>query len=129
MKMKNFAIAIAMMFAMTLTANAQSQNIQQQLQTAQTQQSFDRISAVLELTTEQWQPVKTAFQQMNISLQTLAAMTPGLQMQQAWDKIQARHMRQMKRLLNQAQFGKYKEMFDLTTANEAAKYIRDTATK
>lgn len=126
MKIKNFAIAIAMMFAMTLTVNAQSLDNQPQSQTIQSQQSFDNIAEMLELSSDQWQPVKTAFQQFSIAMETLTKMEPGVKMQQAWDKIRTGHFHQMQRLLTDKQLKKYQEMFELTVANRAAKYIPQT---
>ncbi len=125
--MKNLVIAIAMMFAMTLTVNAQSLDNQPQSQTIQSQQSFDNIAEMLELSSDQWQPVKTAFQQFSVSMETLTKMEPGVKMQQAWDKIRTGHFHQMQRLLTDKQLKKYQEMFELTVANRAAKYIPQTA--
>ena len=110
--MKKFFIALVALFAMTMSANAQSVNNESKL-------SFDRLSSYLELTVNQVKPVKTAMAQFTSSMEVYYQLKDTSKAGEAWEKIQARHKATMKKVLNKKQYDKYVKTLDLTVQNTA----------
>ena len=108
--MKKIIIAITAMFAMTMSANAQSDN---------KQMNIDRLSYYLELTIDQQEPVKKALAQFNSSMEVLYNLKDQSKGLEAWQKIQARHKKTMSKILSESQYEKYVDMFELTAKNAA----------
>ena len=118
--MKKMIIALVAMFAMTMSANAQSNENQGKL-------SFDRMSSYLELTTSQVEPVRTAMAQFSSSMEAYYQLKDASKGGEAWEKIQANHKKTMKKVLNEKQYNKYVQMLDLTVKNTAERMM-DEAT-
>ena len=108
--MKKMMIALVAMFAMTMSANAQSKNNNGML-------NFDRLSHYLELTANQIEPVKTAMAQFSSSMEAYYQLHDASKGGEAWEKIQARHKATMKKILSEKQYNKYAQMLDLTVKN------------
>ena len=116
-------IALVAMFAMTLSANAQSND-------NNSKNSFDRMSSYLELTIDQIEPVKTAMAQFSNSMEAYYQLKDASKGAEAWEKIQARHKKTMKKVLNEKQYKKYIQMLDLTVKNTAEQMMnKATASK
>ena len=121
--MKKMIIALVAMLAMTLSANAQSND-------NNSKNSFDRMSSYLELTTDQIEPVKTAMTQFSNSMEAYYQLKDASKGAEAWEKIQARHKATMKSILDEKQYNKYIQMLDLTAKNAAEKImVEATAAK
>ena len=124
--MKKMMIALVAMFVMTMGANAQSNDNNSKL-------SFDRLSSYLELTVNQIEPVKTAMAQFNSSMKAYYQLQDASKGGEAWEKIQARHKKTMKKVLSEKQYKKYIQMLDLTVKNTAEQMMNqdrlDTASK
>lgn len=121
--MKKIIIALMAMFAMTMSANAQSNDNNDKL-------SFDRLSSYLELTTNQIKPVKTAMDQFRSSMEAYYQLKDASKGAEAWEKIQARHKMTMQKILSKKQYNKYIQMLDLTAKNTAERMLNeDTAAK
>lgn len=118
--MKKMILALVAMFAMTMSANAQSNENQGKL-------SFDRMSSYLELTTSQVEPVRTAMAQFSSSMEAYYQLKDVSKGGEAWEKIQANHKKTMKKVLNEKQYNKYVQMLDLTVKNTAERMM-DEAT-
>ena len=118
--MKKMILALVAMFAMTMSANAQSNENQGKL-------SFDRMSSYLELTTSQVEPVRTAMAQFSSSMEAYYQLKDASKGGEAWEKIQANHKKTMKKVLNEKQYNKYVQMLDLTVKNTAERMM-DEAT-
>ena len=110
--MKKMMIAFVAMFVMTMSANAQSNDNNGNL-------SFDRMSSYLELTIDQREPVKTAMAQLNSSMEAYYQLQDVSRGGEAWEKIQDRHKKTMKKLLSEKQYNKYVQIFDLTVKHTA----------
>ena len=110
--MKKFFIALVALFAMTMSANAQSVNNESKL-------SFDRLSSYLELTVNQVKPVKTAMAQFTSSMEVYYQLKDTSKAGEAWEKIQASHKKSMKKVLSKKQYKKYEQILDLTIKNTA----------
>ena len=108
--MKKMMIALVAMLVMTMSANAQSNDNSSNF-------SFDRMCSYLELTVDQREPVKTAMIQLTSSMEALYQLQDASKSSEAWEKIQARHKTTMKKVLNEKQYDKYVQMFDLTIRN------------
>ncbi len=115
--MKKMMIALVAMFVMTMSANAQSDNNKQM--------TFDRLSSYLELTSTQVEQVKTAMAQFNSSLEALYQIKDSSKSMEAWQKIEAGHMKKMKQILSKKQFEKYNETFQLTAKNTAEQMMEN----
>ncbi|MBR2291969.1 MAG: hypothetical protein IJ868_06645 [Prevotella sp.] len=115
--MKKMMIALVAMFVMTMSANAQSDNNKQM--------TFDRLSSYLELTTSQVEQVKTAMAQFNNSMAAFYQIKDSSQSGEAWQKIEAAHMKKMKQILSKKQFEKYNLTFELTVKNSAERMIEN----
>lgn len=109
--MKKMMIALVAMFVMTMSANAQSENYGRM--------TFDQLSSFLELRVEQVEPVKTAMAQFINSMEALNQLKDSTKGYEAWQKIEARHMKAMQAILSEKQFNKYEQMLDLTAKNTA----------
>lgn len=118
--MKKMIIALVAMFAMTMSANAQSVNNESKL-------TFDRMSSYLELRIDQIEPVKTAMAQFTASMEACFQLKDGTKAGEAWEKVQARHKKTMKNILDEKQYKKYTQMLDLTAKNTAERMM-DEAT-
>ena len=121
--MKKMIIALVAMFAMTMSANAQSND-------NNSKNSFDRLSSYLELRIDQVKPVKTAMAQFSNSMEAYYQLKDASKASETWDKIQARHKKTMKKVLNEKQYKKYIQMLDLTVKNTAEQMMnKATASK
>ena len=117
--MKKMMIALVAMFAMTMSANAQSNDNYGKV-------SFDRMSSYLELTIDQIEPVKTAMAQFSNSMEAYYQLKDASKGAEAWEKIQARHKMTMKKILSKKQYNKYIQMLDLTAKNTAERMMDET---
>lgn len=117
--MKKMMIALVAMLAMTLSANAQSND-------NNSKNSFDRMSSYLELTIDQIEPVKTAMAQFSNSMEAYYQLKDATKGSETWEKIQARHKATMKKVLNEKQYNKYVQMLDLTAKNTAERMMDET---
>ena len=117
--MKKMMIALVAMFVMTMSANAQSVN--------DSKLTFDRLSSYLELRVDQIEPVKTAMAQFNASIEACFQLKDGTKAGEAWEKVQNRHKKTMKKILDEKQYKKYTQMLDLTAKNTADQ-LMDEAT-
>ena len=114
--MKKMMIALVAMFVMTMSANAQRNDNNSNL-------SFDRMSSYLELTIDQREPVKTAMAQLNSSMEAYYRLQDVSRGGEAWEKIQDRHKKTMKKILNEKQYNKYVQIFDLTVKHTAERMM------
>ena len=123
--MKKFMIALVAMFAMTMSANAQSNN------NYESQVTAAQIASYLDLRINQQDAFNTAMAQFNSSMESLYKLQDPTKGLEAWQKIKARHEQTMKKVLNDKQYDKYMEMFELTTKNatEQIESQRQTATR
>ena len=110
--MKKMMIALVAMFVMTMSAFAQSNDNSSNF-------SFDRMCSYLELTADQRETVKTAMLQLTSSMEALYQQEDPSKGAETWEKIQARHKKTMKKLLNEKQYDKYVQIFDLTIKNKS----------
>ena len=117
--MKKMIIAIVAMFAMTMSANAQSVN--------DSKLTFDRLSSYLDLTINQVEPVKKAMAQLAASTEACFQLKDGTKTGETWEIVQDRHKKTMKNLLSEKQYNKYEQIFDLTVKNTADRMM-DEAT-
>ena len=113
-------IALVAMFVMTMSANAQSDN--------KSSLTFDRMSSYLELTVNQQEPVKTAMAQFASSMEAFNQLKDQTKAWETWQKIQARHMATMKKVLSEKQYNKYEQVFNLTVKNTAERMENDAQT-
>ena len=121
--MKKMMIAIVAMVMLTLSANAQSNNDSNSMM-------FERMSNYLELRIDQVEPVKTAMAQFECSMEAYYQLEDASKGAEAWEKIQARHIATMKRILNDQQYDKYVKMLELTAKNHAERImLQQTASK
>ena len=117
--MKKMMIALVAMFAMTMSANAQSVNNESKL-------TFDRISSYLDLRVDQREPVKTAMAQFNASIEACFQLNDGTKAGEAWEKVQNHHKKTMKKILDEKQYKKYTQMLDLTAKNTADRLMDES---
>lgn len=121
--MKKMIIALVAMFAMTMSANAQSSNDDNML-------TVERLSTYMELTSDQMLPFKTAMEQFNVSMEAYYNLEDTSKGPEVWEKIKNRHMTTMKRILDKKQYDKYVQMFELTAKNTAERMMLEaTAAK
>ena len=120
--MKKYLFAIVTMLVMSTSVMAQSNN--------EDALKFERMSNYLELTSDQMVPVKTAMAQFTNSMQAYNLLNDTSKGGEAWEKIQDRHKKTMKKILSEKQYGKYIKAFDLTAKNTAERIIeQQTANK
>ena len=121
--MKKMMIALVAMVVMTMSANAQSVNNESKL-------TFDRLSSFLELRIDQREPVKTAMAQFTASMEVCFQLKDGTKAGEAWEKVQDRHKKTMKKILNEKQYKKYVQTLGLTAKNTAEEMMgKATAAK
>ena len=106
--MKKIVFAIVLMFAMTISVNAKSND---------SSVFFKRISCYLELDKNQMETVKVSMAEFNEAMESLSQKRGrGMGFRSA-NKIVDRHKKQMKQILSDKQYKKYEEIFDLTVRN------------
>ena len=122
--MKKMIIALVAMFAMTMSVNAQSNNNESQVTAAQ-------IASYLDLRIDQQEAFNTAMAQFNSSMESFYKLQDPAKGLEAWQKIKTRHENTMKKVLDEKQYNKYMEVFNLTTKNatERIESQRQTATR
>ena len=122
--MKKFMIALVAMFAMTMSANAQSINNNSGVTASQ-------IASYIDLRIDQQDAFNTAMAQFSSSMEAIYKLQDPAKSMEAWQKIKARHEQTMKKVLNDKQYDKYMEMFELTVKNttERIESQRQTATR
>ena len=103
--MKKIISALVVMFAMTMSVNAQSND---------TSMFFKRIGCYLELDKNQIETVEVSITEFNKSME---ALSDQIGTGKSLDNIVDRHKKQMKHILNDKQYKKYEEIFDLTIHN------------
>lgn len=107
--MKKIVFAIVVMFAMTMSVNAKSND---------SSVFFKRISCYLELDKNQMETVKVSMAEFNNSMENLSQQRDrGMGFRSA-HKIVDRHKKQMKRILSEKQYKKFEEIFELTARNK-----------
>ena len=114
--MKKMIFALVAMVMMAMNAKAQSNDNNGKL-------TFDRLASYLELTSNQIEPVKTAMAQFESSMEAYNQLQNATKGIEAWEKIQARHKQNLKRILSEKQYDKYVKMLDLTARNTADRII------
>ena len=120
--MKKMIFALVAMVMMTMSANAQSIDNNSKL-------TFDRLANYLELKVNQIEPVKTAMAQFESSMEAYYQLQDATKGVEAWDKIQARHKQNLKRILDEKQYDKYVKMLDLTVKNKAEEMMQEATAK
>ena len=111
--MKKFMIALVAMFAMTMSANAQSNdNNESHVTTAQ-------IASYLDLRINQQEAFNTAMEQFNSSMAAVYNLQDPAKGMEAWQKVKSRHEKRMQKVLDEKQYEKYMKMFELTAKNTA----------
>ena len=103
--MKKIISALVVMFAMTMSVNAQSND---------TSMFFKRIGCYLELDKNQIETVEISMTEFN---EAMDALTDLIAAGKTVDSIVNRHKKQMKLILNDKQYKKYEEILDLTIHN------------
>ena len=103
--MKKMIFALVVMFAMTMSVNAQSND---------TSVFFKRIGCYLELDKNQIETVEISMTEFN---EAMDALTDLIAAGKTVDSIVNRHKKQMKLILNDKQYKKYVEILDLTVRN------------
>ena len=103
--MKKIISALVVMFAMTMSVNAQSND---------TSMFFKRIGCYLELDKNQIETVEISMTEFN---EAMDALTDLIATGKTVDSIVNRHKKQMKLILNDKQYKKYEEILDLTVRN------------
>ena len=103
--MKKIISALVVMFAMTMSVNAQSND---------TSMFFKRIGCYLELDKNQIETVEISMTEFNEAMDALTDVTAT---GKTVDSIVNRHKKQMKLILNDKQYKKYEEILDLTIRN------------
>ena len=103
--MKKIISALVVMFAMTMSVNAQSND---------TSIFFKRIGCYLELDKYQMETVEISMDEFN---EAMEALSDQIGTGKSVENIVNRHKHQMKRILNDKQYKKYEKIFDLTVRN------------
>ena len=103
--MKKIISALVVMFAMTMSVNAKSND---------TSMFFKRIGCYLELDKNQIETVEISMTEFNEAMDALTDLTAT---GKTVDSIVNRHKKQMKLILNDKQYKKYEEILDLTVRN------------
>ena len=116
--MKKMIFALVAMVMMTMSANAQSNDNNGKL-------TFDRLANYLELRVDQIEPVKMAMTQFERSMEAYYQLQDATKGVEAWEKIQARHKQNLKRILDEKQYEKYMKMFELTAKNTADRMMQE----
>ena len=103
--MKKIISALVVMFAMTMSVNAQSND---------TSIFFKRIGCYLELDKYQMETVEISMDEFN---EAMEALSDQIGTGKSVENIVNRHKHQMKQILNDKQYKKYEKIFDLTVRN------------
>ena len=103
--MKKIISALVVMFAMTMSVNAQSND---------TSMFFKRIGCYLELDKNQMETVEVSMAVLEESMESLSDQRGT---DNSVENIVNRHKHQMKQILNDKQYKKYEKIFDLTVRN------------
>ena len=103
--MKKIISALVVMFAMTMSVNAQSND---------TSIFFKRIGCYLELDKYQMETVEISMDEFN---EAMEALSDQIGTGKSVENIVNRHKHQMKHILNDKQYKKYEKIFDLTVRN------------
>ena len=103
--MKKISSALVVIFAMTMSVNAQSND---------TSMFFKRIGCYLDLDKNQIETVEISMTEFNEAMDALTDLTAT---GKTVDSIVNRHKKQMKLILNDKQYKKYEEILDLTIRN------------
>ena len=106
--MKKMIFALVVMFAMTMSANAKSNDASL---------FFKRISCYLELDKNQMETVKVSMAEFNESMESLSHQRGRSKGFKSVNNIVDRHKKQMKQILSDKQYKKFEEIFDLTVRN------------
>jgi hypothetical protein len=114
--MKKMIIALVAMVMMTMSVNAQSNDNRSKL-------TFTRLANYLELRVNQVESVKTAMAQFESSMQAYNQLQDSSKAGEAWEKIQTHHKNTMKGILDEKQYDKYMEMFNLTVKNTTERIL------
>ena len=116
--MKKFMIALVAMFAMTMSVNAQSNNNESHITAAQ-------IANYLDLRIDQQDAFNTAMAQFGSSMEAIYKLQDPAKGMEAWAKIKANHENRMKKVLDEKQYQKYMQMFELTAKNAAERISKE----
>ena len=108
--MKKIISALVVMFAMTMSVNAKSNDASL---------FFKRMSCYLELDKNQMETVKVSMAQFNESMESLTHQRGHGRGFKSVNNIVDRHKKQMKQILSDKQYKKFEEIFDLTVRNTA----------
>ena len=108
--MKKMIFALVAIFAMTMSVNAKSNDASL---------FFKRMSCYLELDKNQMETVKVSMAQFNESMESLTHQRGHGRGFKSVNNIVDRHKKQMKQILNDKQYKKFEEIFDLTVRNTA----------
>ena len=103
--MKKIISALVVMFAMTMSVNAKSND---------TSMFFKRIGCYLELDKYQMETVEISMDEFN---EAMEALSDQIGTGKSVENIVNRHKHQMKQILNDKQYKKYEKIFDLTVRN------------
>ena len=99
--MKKFMIALVAMFAMTMSVNAQSNNDNNESH------------------------VTAAMAQFGSSMEAIYKLQDPAKGMEAWAKVKANHENRMKKVLDEKQYQKYMQMFELTAKNAAERIAKE----
>ena len=111
--MKKMILALVAMFVMSTSVFSQDK-----VDSVDAQLSFERMSSFLELTSDQREPVATSLTQLGAAMQSFYQLKDASKSAEAWEKIENRHMKQMKQVLTQKQYDKYVKIFEQTIRNK-----------
>lgn len=111
-------IALVAMFAMTMSVNAQSNNNESHITAAQ-------IANYLDLRIDQQDAFNTAMAQFGSSMEAIYKLQDPAKGMEAWAKIKANHENRMKKVLDEKQYQKYMQMFELTAKNAAERISKE----
>ena len=116
--MKKFMIALVAMFAMTMSVNAQSNNNESHITAAQ-------IANYLDLRIDQQDAFNTAMAQFGSSMEAIYKLQDPAKGMEAWAKVKASHEKRMQKVLDEKQYQKYMQMFELTAKNAAERISKE----
>ena len=113
--MKKYFFAIVTMLVMSTSVMAQSNN--------EDALKFERMSNFLELTSQQIEPAKNAFAQLEASMNYFNSMDDSQKTFEASKKMINRHKATMKKILSEKQYKKYEQAFDSTVQHKIEQYM------
>ena len=118
--MKKFMIALVAMFAMTMSVNAQSNNDNNKSHVTAAQ-----IASYIDLRIDQQDAFNTAMAQFGSSMEAIYKLQDPAKGMEAWTKVKANHENRMKKVLDEKQYQKYMQMFELTAKNAAERIAKE----